>query len=413
MQGAAPPSWGALTVTIVGAEYDGRYIEGSPNSYCALWLLEKVKWRRRKSRKCGGGPGEEPLNPQWGDEFVFEDVRDDSKVAIDVWNVRGGGKTDEFLGKATIVLADAIASPVEAWHEILPGRVQVALTWEPYDGGAPTALTLPAAAADKPTGAPSPPPSRATRAAIDAQPSPDSPGPRGMKEPDLSAMLRPGLLGNAPNIKAPTPPKPASPPKPMPPPQAESPLPNAQAPSASHASALAQLEAQAVAYEEDDDFESDVNSDAGGSTPAPPRASPPPPVDYFEYTHRGGSGNGGKENQDAYFLLRLDDANAVFGVMDGHGHDHGKIAAWAAAEAVKDYLGREFDRLRTDPEDAMTEVRMPYVPTRHVSLPRPPPAPPLPLRSAVSFKHRMPAACAVRAWWQARLATLFTSLAPL
>ena len=50
-------------------------------------------------------------------------------------------------------------------------------------------------------------------------------------------------------------------------------------------------------------------------------------AEYVEFTHRGGTGNGPKENQDAYFLAHIDDQNAVFGVLDGHGGDHGAVAA--------------------------------------------------------------------------------------
>lgn len=41
--------------------------------------------------------------------------------------------------------------------------------------------------------------------------------------------------------------------------------------------------------------------------------------------------------------------------MDGHGHDHGRIAAWAAANAMKQYLIDNFDMLRSTPDHTMTE----------------------------------------------------------
>jgi len=74
------------------------------------------------------------------------------------------------------------------------------------------------------------------------------------------------------------------------------------------------------------------------------------PPEYIEYTDQGGKG---KENQDAYFLHKIDDKNSVFGVMDGHGPDHGRIAAWAAANCAKKYLVEHFAELRTDPEATM------------------------------------------------------------
>ena len=82
----AEVQWGTLTVRFVGAEYEAAYLEAEhPHTFCALWLLEKVKWRRRKSQARGRGKGEEPLRPVWDEAWVFEDVRSDSKVAIDVW----------------------------------------------------------------------------------------------------------------------------------------------------------------------------------------------------------------------------------------------------------------------------------------------------------------------------------------
>ena len=132
------PALGQLSVTFVGAEYEEAYLEGPPSgSYCVAWLLEKVRWRRRKCRPRGLGPGEEPLRPAWGDEFVFDDVRDDAKVAVDVWGVRDGDEPDEFFGKVTVVLADAMRAPVTAWHELLPGRVQIELRWTPLVEGGP------------------------------------------------------------------------------------------------------------------------------------------------------------------------------------------------------------------------------------------------------------------------------------
>ena len=47
------------------------------------------------------------------------------------------------------------------------------------------------------------------------------------------------------------------------------------------------------------------------------------------------AGRATDENQDAHFLAQIDDKNAVFGVLDGHGQDHGRIAAHAAAAAYQ------------------------------------------------------------------------------
>ena len=131
-----PAHWGTLEVRFVCAEYDEAYLESSnPHTFCSLYLLEKVKWRRRKSRPRGRGTDEAPLKPMWDEAFTFEDVRSDSKLALDVWNVPLDASADEFFGKVTVVIAQALCSPVEAWHELLPGRVQIALHWSPQLAG--------------------------------------------------------------------------------------------------------------------------------------------------------------------------------------------------------------------------------------------------------------------------------------
>ena len=57
---------GTLEVQIVRAEYDPLYLDvAKPHTFCALWVLEKVKWRRRKSTPRGRGKGESPLQPVW------------------------------------------------------------------------------------------------------------------------------------------------------------------------------------------------------------------------------------------------------------------------------------------------------------------------------------------------------------
>lgn len=92
------PSLGGLTVRFVEAEYDADYVTGAMDTYCVVWLLEKTRWKRRKSRTWGRAQGD-PMHPEWGQEFEFYDVRDDSKVVIDVWNKQVGGEADQFLGK--------------------------------------------------------------------------------------------------------------------------------------------------------------------------------------------------------------------------------------------------------------------------------------------------------------------------
>lgn len=65
---------GELSLTVLEAEYDEVCVDGEPNTYFALILLESVRWRRRKSKRQSG------LNPRFNETFVFEDVSSDSKV---------------------------------------------------------------------------------------------------------------------------------------------------------------------------------------------------------------------------------------------------------------------------------------------------------------------------------------------
>ena len=92
------PSLGGLTVRFVEAEYDADYVTGAMDTYCMVWLLEKTRWKRRKSRVWGRAQGD-PMHPEWEQEFEFYDVRDDAKAVIDVWNKQVGGEADQFLGK--------------------------------------------------------------------------------------------------------------------------------------------------------------------------------------------------------------------------------------------------------------------------------------------------------------------------
>ncbi|MDC0526047.1 hypothetical protein OAO87_03515, partial [bacterium] len=54
---------------------------------------------------------------------------------------------------------------------------------------------------------------------------------------------------------------------------------------------------------------------AGGGVGSGPTTAPMA-TEFIEFTHRGGTKENTKENQDAYFLHRLDEHNAVFGVLD-------------------------------------------------------------------------------------------------
>ena len=67
-----PPARGILSVEFVEAEYDANYVDAArPQTYCIVWVLEKIKWRRRKSQPAAG------LRPAWGAAFDFDEVRDE------------------------------------------------------------------------------------------------------------------------------------------------------------------------------------------------------------------------------------------------------------------------------------------------------------------------------------------------
>ena len=76
----------------------------------------------------------------------FENVRHDSKLAVDVWSLRGDGEADEFFGKCAFSISEVLRAPVSPWFEILPGRLRVELSWTPELDAAthaePVALTL-------------------------------------------------------------------------------------------------------------------------------------------------------------------------------------------------------------------------------------------------------------------------------
>lgn len=58
---------------------------------------------------------------------------------------------------------------------------------------------------------------------------------------------------------------------------------------------------------------------------------------------------GGHENQDDFFVWKNENETiVVLGVLDGHGHDLGKVAAVAAKKSLLAFFGRESARLRVD-----------------------------------------------------------------
>jgi serine/threonine protein phosphatase PrpC len=61
---------------------------------------------------------------------------------------------------------------------------------------------------------------------------------------------------------------------------------------------------------------------------------------------RKDGGSAPPPNQDAFFVLRIDDHNVAYGVFDGHGHDNGTLIAQTASASVEAFLRAHFDDLR-------------------------------------------------------------------
>ena len=245
-------------------------------------------------------------------QFELDDVPNDAKVVLDVWSKRAGADRDEFLGKVTVRLESALRKPELEWQDLVVGRLHFKCSWAQTTPSPKreVLLTMPEPAAppqlDAPTG---------VAAAEPAAPSPArahaAAPPRAVESPKRAPAVKPDAR--------------AAPAKPSP--KAASP--------------------KAVA-----------DASAARAKPAAAR------LELFEYTHKGGSGHGPKENQDTYFVLHFDasdrpvdsdGASVVIGVLDGHGGDHGRIASQAASSAMQRYLRKEFGRMRRDGPGAMEE----------------------------------------------------------
>ena len=58
-----------------------------------------------------------------------------------------------------------------------------------------------------------------------------------------------------------------------------------------------------------------------------------PLVAHAFFSHEGGAGGLGKENQDVVFVAQPSAEIGIFGVLDGHGKEHGRLAAQVGAAA--------------------------------------------------------------------------------
>lgn len=244
-------SLGRVQLKFVEAVYEEGDVEGPVSTYCDAMILEKSKWRRRRSKQRGAAAGEDPLHPVWDEEVEVDAVRDDSKVIIDVWNKAcAAGSQHEFFGKVTLRLSELLAKPTSVWHELLPGRVRIELRWTPLMDGQPTGetilLTLP--------------------------------------EHNGEAIGRVVSAGTAETHAQKT---------------LDQRTRDKRAEAAEAASAAAAEEAAVGARTSRARDAAEPVKSAGGLASAAAAAPvlPALKMDYYEYTHRGGSGHGPKENQ--------------------------------------------------------------------------------------------------------------------
>lgn len=71
------------------------------------------------------------------------------------------------------------------------------------------------------------------------------------------------------------------------------------------------------------------------------------------FTHEGGTGGLGKENQDTFFEAQPCVDVAIYGVLDGHGKKYGRLAAHTAAGSLKRFLCAHHKWLLAEPEECM------------------------------------------------------------
>jgi len=81
--------------------------------------------------------------------------------------------------------------------------------------------------------------------------------------------------------------------------------------------------------------------------------SPTAELPCVRFTHEGGLGGQGKENQDASFVGRPSADVTVFAVLDGHGKQYGRLAAQTAARCMKTFLCGHHRWLLAEPEECL------------------------------------------------------------
>ena len=81
-----------------------------------------------------------------------------------------------------------------------------------------------------------------------------------------------------------------------------------------------------------------------------------PLVAHAFFSHEGGAGGLGKENQDVVFVAMPSAEIGIFGVLDGHGKEHGRLAAQVGAAVLRSHLTAEHLRLAEDSESVLAEA---------------------------------------------------------
>ena len=304
---AAPPR-GTLTVTVRRADFEADFVGAAdPSTYCILWILEPTRRRRRRTVVA-----RRTMSPEWHETFALDDTSAEATAVIDVWREREGS-TDEYFGKVTLPVAE-LRTLHSAHYELVQGRIELSAIFAPehstavaareHARGAETERLAPPAA----TAVVSSMPAAAIPAAFDAARSPTA------------------VLHSMPRVH----------------------MDDSFEDKAADAIDAARSAAHTVVQ----------SADGGGGGRGGGGGGGGARVEYFEYTHRGGDGTGPKENQDTFFALRLDEDNQVWGVLDGHGHDNGRIAAETARDSFKAFFGERanFARLRADADATMTDA---------------------------------------------------------
>jgi hypothetical protein len=68
---------GRVRLKFVEAVYEKEHVQGPVSTFCDAMILEKSKWRRRRSKQRGAAAGEDPLHPVWNEEYEVDGVRAD------------------------------------------------------------------------------------------------------------------------------------------------------------------------------------------------------------------------------------------------------------------------------------------------------------------------------------------------